>query len=155
MIDQTGNTRWWTIPVVAIDHNHQIDMQQLFAQLALDFEAGAEWWLTGEEERALEAQNSAHRSVSVVRDKVLALIDLEGTNTEVTSPLTASELLHLAGFDRPSNPQAKECGALLRELFGDPRRVNGRDKWRVPLLPKQARPGLRTDPDQPVKDKFD
>ena len=155
LVDDTGNSRWWTIPVVAIKHAHNIDMQQLFAQLALDFDGGAEWWLNNEEEAALEAQNAAHRSVSVVRDRVLAQIDLEGNNTDVTSPLTASDMLRLAGFDRPTNPQAKECGALLRELFGEPRRVNGRDKWRVPLLPDEYKPGLRTDPEHPKRDKFD
>lgn len=32
LIDNTGNSRWWTIPVVAIEHDHDIDMQQLLAQ---------------------------------------------------------------------------------------------------------------------------
>ena len=155
LVDETGNTRGWTIPVVAIDYAHDIDMQQLFAQLAEDFKAGVEWWLTPEEELALEAQNAAHQVVSLVHDKVLAVIDVEGTNTEVTPALTPTELLALAGFDRPTNPQTRECGALLRKLFGQPRRINGRDKWRVPLIPEESKPGYRTDPDQPVKDKFD
>lgn len=155
LVDDSGNSRWWTIPVVTIDYDHDIDMQQLFAEMAREFEAGAEWWLAPEEERALESQNEAHKTVSVVRDKVLALIDLDGTNTEVVSSLTPTELLYLAGVERPTNPQAKECGGLLRELFGEPRRVNGRDKWRVPLIPEESQPGYRTDPDQPVKDKFD
>ena len=111
--------------------------------------------LTPEEEAVLEAQNAAHRTISVVRDRVLAQIDLEGSNTEVMSPLTPTELLQLAGIERPTNAQAKECGALLRALFGEPRRVNGRDKWRVPLLSEHQKPSLRSDPDQPLKDKFD
>lgn len=121
----------------------------------MDFDNGAQWWLTADEERSLEAQNEAHRAISVVREKVLAKLDLDGTNTEVTSPLTASEMLYLAGFEKPTNQQAKECGALLRELYGEPRRIKGRDKWRVPLLPEESEPSLRTDSDQPKKDKFD
>jgi len=33
LVDPTGNSRWWTIPVVNIKYTHDIDMQQLFAQL--------------------------------------------------------------------------------------------------------------------------
>lgn len=156
LVDHTGNSRWWTLPVVSVDFDHDIPMQQLFAQLAVDFRNGEPWWLNADEERQLESQNEAHRSGSVVRDRVLALIDLDGTNTETTSALTATELLMLAGFDRPSNPQMRECGGLLREVIGEPRRINGRDKWRVPLLSEEdASPGLRVDsrPDRP--DPFD
>jgi putative DNA primase/helicase len=47
--------------------------------------------------------------------------------------MTPTEVLEEAGLDRPSNGQAKECAALLRELYGDSKRVNGRDRWRVHL----------------------
>ena len=33
LVDMTGNTRWWTIPVSKINYEHGIDMQQVFAQL--------------------------------------------------------------------------------------------------------------------------
>lgn len=155
LVDPTGNTRWWTIPVVAIDHAHEIDMQQLFAQLAEDFESGAKWWLTDSEERELETHNEAHRTVSVVRDRVLGVLDLESTTTAMTPAMTASEVLHYAGFERPTNPQAKECGALLRGLLGEPRRINGRDKWRVPLRPEGSEDDHLIDPDQPKKSKYD
>ena len=36
--------------VIAINFEHGIDMQQLFAQLAVDLEKGEQWWLTPEEE---------------------------------------------------------------------------------------------------------
>ena len=33
LVDATGNSRWWTIPVKDINYKHGIDMQQVFAQL--------------------------------------------------------------------------------------------------------------------------
>ncbi len=39
LVDDTGNSRWWVIPVVEVDWQHRIPMQQVFAQLADD--AGA------------------------------------------------------------------------------------------------------------------
>jgi putative DNA primase/helicase len=134
LVDHTGNSRWWTIPVVEIDYEHNIDMQQLFAQLAVDFRNGEPWWLDHEEEEELAYRNSKHNSFSLVRDKLSGTVNFEAKPTEVDRYFTASELLEMAGLDRPTNAQAKECGSLLRSSFGDPKRVQGRDRWRVPLL---------------------
>lgn len=138
LVDSTGNSRWWTIPCERIDYGHGINTQQLFAQLATELDAGATWWLAAEEERQLEAQNSNHHSVSVVRDRLAAIVNLDFKDLAAAKAMTASEALLLADFDRPTNSQAKECAALLREWFGESKRINGRDKWRVPL-----RPGVR------------
>lgn len=156
LVDTTGNSRWWTIPVEWINHAHGINMQQVFAQLAVALKDGDIWWLTADEEQQLEAQNSRHRSFSLVRDRLLAVIDLEVDDISGCRPVTATEVLEAAGFDRPSNPQAKECGSLLREWFGEPRRIQGRDKWRVPMRPYSDGPSSNTNiPSKPLKDKFD
>jgi predicted P-loop ATPase len=135
LVDDTGNKRWWTIPCVAIDFNHGVDMQQVFAQCVAMLRDGAIWWLTTEEEVLLERQNEQHRSFSVVRDLLAAVIDLDAADTTTCKPVTASEVLHLAGLERPTNGQAKECAGLLRQWFGESKRINGRDKWRVPFRP--------------------
>lgn len=62
LVDETGNSRA-TIPVIAMNYQHGIDMQQLWAQVRSKFEsAGFQWWLTPEEEAALEAKNRDHRA---------------------------------------------------------------------------------------------
>ncbi len=136
LVDTTGNSRWWTIAVKKIDFNHGIDMQQLFAQLAEELKAGKQWWLTPEEEQLLEEQNAKHLSVSVVRDQLLTIVDPTVVDISECRPMTASEVLHAAGFEHPTNGQARECGTLLRGWFGEPRRIQGRDKWRVALRPE-------------------
>lgn len=130
LIDTTGNSRWWTVAVDDLDFRHGIDMQQLFAQLAIEVRGGAIWWLDSDEDTQLEAWNSRHRVVSVVAELVHDVLDPDAGNS---SYFTATQVLQVAGIERPTNPQAKECGALLRELYGDPRRVRGRDCWRVSL----------------------
>ncbi len=132
--DSTGNSRWWTLPVVSIDHNHDIDMQQLFAQLAEDYHNGAEWWLTPDEDVMLEHLNRRHMAISVVREALDAVVDFDRAVSPDDGALTPTELLIIAQITRPTNPQAKECGAILREYFGDSKRINGQNKWRVPLL---------------------
>lgn len=156
LVDDTGNNRFWTIPCAEIDHAHNIDMQQVFAQCAVLLKRGEPWWLDGDEERMLERQNSLHRSFSVVRDRLAAMIDVESADPWKGNPYTASELLTQAGIDRPTNGQAKEAAAYLREWFGESKRVNGRDKWRVPLRPGvNIEPAYDDTPKPTPKSKFD
>lgn len=133
LMDDTGNSRWWTISLIDVDEHHSIDTQQLYAQLAVGLEAGVEWWLDSEEEAMLEQQNRGHRSVSMVEDLLLESFDLERVGEDGLSAMTARELLVQLGIDRPTNAQCKECGGVLRNYVGSPRRIQGRDKWRIPF----------------------
>lgn len=133
LVDETGNTRFWTIPCVAIDWRHGIDVQQVFAQCSELLKNGAEWWLTSEEEAMLERENDRHRSFSLVRERLAEVVDLTVADTSGCRQFTPSELLEAAGFERPTNSQAKECASYLRQWFGESRRIQGINKWRVPL----------------------
>jgi predicted P-loop ATPase len=147
LIDDTGNSRWWTIAVTSINHQHNIDMQQVFAQLADEFYAGQPWWLTQEEEEQLEWLNARFRVVSALREKLLDAIDMDRSGSPEKCPaMTASEVLMGIGISYPTNPQSRECGAILRELFGESKRICGRDKWRVKLKDIQYGRALNSEP---------
>jgi putative DNA primase/helicase len=133
LVDDTGNSRWWTIACESINYAHGIDMQQLFAQFAVYFSNGEQWWLTPEEEQMLDEVNKSHRIVSMIRERVLGAIDLQPELGTQLPAMTAIELLEEVGVQRPTNPQCKECASILREIYGDPKKVNGRYVWRVAL----------------------
>ena len=132
LVDPTGNSRWWVIPLIRIDYQHDIDMQQVFAQLAVDFDAGERWWLTREEEELLKSQNRWFEAVSVIEEKLLAAFDHDMPDEEWLT-LTAAEALEHVDYPKPTNPQARECGGVLRKLFGEPKKIKGRTVWRLPL----------------------
>lgn len=133
LVDTTGNSRFWVIACESIDHEHDIEMQQVFAQCAALLREGEQWWLTAAEEQLLESQNSKYRSVSLVRDKLEATIDREVTDLQACPAMTATEIITVAGIERPTSSQVKECAALMREWFGQSKRYNGINKWRVPV----------------------
>jgi putative DNA primase/helicase len=155
LVDQTGNSRWWTISCEKLDFKHQIDMQQLFAELAVDFYAGKQWWLTPEEEQALAEYNLRHRSVSAIADRILDHIDLEASKLGRGHYYTVTELLSLIGSKSASNVQCKEGGAVLREHLGPPKRVQGRDRWRIAIVEPQLNPrNFSPEPDSDGKPAF-
>lgn len=138
LIDATGNSRFWTVPVTKIDFKHTVDMQQVFAQLYVEFKAGAQWWLTDEEEERLEIFNRKHRAVSAVHQRLLEFVDVDHVGGENLPAMSAIEVLLAIGIERPSNPQCKECAAFLREHFGDSKRNKSRDTWRVSIMKKES-----------------
>lgn len=133
LVDSTGNTRFWTIPVNKIDYEHTIDMQQLFAQVAVLYQGGEPWWLNQAEEKQLESFNIDHRAISIIRERILEKIDLDGAQLTNLPAMSATEVLEEIGFDRITNPQCKECAGVLREMFGQPKKIQGIYKWRIPL----------------------
>jgi hypothetical protein len=137
-VDRTGNTRWWTIAVDSLDFRHTIDMQQVFAQAAHEVREGESWVLNAAEEAQLEAWNARHLSQSVIAEQLDDYIDHDRIGAVNLPALTASQALELIGIKSPTNQQAKECGAALRDLLGEPKRIQGRTCWRVPIRQANA-----------------
>ena len=132
LVDTTGNTRWWTISVIKINYEHTIDMQQLFAQVAEIYESGEQWWLTKIEETQLENQNKFHGRVSLLREQLLELMDLDKLGQANLKAMTGNEILQKLDIKNPSNSTFKELHNLLREYLGQPKRINGNLKYRFP-----------------------
>lgn len=132
--DETGNVRWWTIPVTAINSNHGIGLQQMWAQVAAALDAGEQWWLTSEEEAQLESCNADHTVKSSIYERLSDAIDLS-VPTEEWVRMTATKALQiLLQIKDPTNAQAREAGAALRAILGEPKKSKGHPHWRVPLV---------------------
>jgi putative DNA primase/helicase len=134
LVDPTGNTRWWTLEVEKINFNHGIDTQQLFAQLAVDLSKGAQWWLTDDENEMLEQCNQKYRAVSKIRDKINEYVDTTVTPSREHQSFTATSLLEHVGIKSPTNSECKECGSILRDIFGIDYFRPGMKAWRVPII---------------------
>lgn len=130
--DPTGNTRFWTIPVASLDWRHGLDMQQVFAQLAAEVDAGETWWLADHEEGLLEALNADHATVSPVAEKLAGAIDLELIGKDGLPALSATEVVEWLGFPA-TNPMARDAGTALRAQLGPPKKIRGIMKWRIPV----------------------
>lgn len=154
--DPTGSTRWGIIPVLEVDYEHDVDMQQLFSQLAVDFRKGTPWWLPPELETELEEWNARHQATSIVRDAVFSVIDMDGDDTVRQQRLTASDVLRLAAFEHPTQAQARECGAILRARFGAPTKSKQGMRWNLPVRPYSSEEDDEPRPQRtPGKSKFD
>jgi len=118
LVDDTGNRRWWTVPVQKVDYLHTIDMQQLWAEVLTIYKGGAQWWLTKDETEQLNALNEAHEMIDPVREMILGKFDFEKNPVLRREQLSASDVLRMIGFDKPNKAQATHASKVLKGLTG-------------------------------------
>ena len=132
LVDPTGNSRFWVLPCTHIDYDHDIDMQQVFAQVHEGRKNGNNWWLTPDEEKLLADWNDNHNSVSAIEELLLEKWDFD-LPEDKRKMMSATEQLQCIGIKQPTNPQTRECGQFSRKHFGEPRKTGGAMKWLVPI----------------------
>ncbi|BDC37898.1 hypothetical protein PTKU15_11950 [Paraburkholderia terrae] len=131
LADETGNVRWWTIPVTSVDYEHTIDVQQLWAEVATLYRAGEQWWLEKDEEEGLEKINSEHSSVDPLEESILSYFDW--SSKETSRAMTATAVLVEIGHTTVDKKNTTACSAILKKLTGkDPRKSSGSKVFDMP-----------------------
>lgn len=144
LVDDTGNRRWWTVPVVSVNYGHSIDVQQLWAEILVKWQAGEQHWLTTDEFQALNQLNAEHENVDPVEEMILAGFNWHAPAGIGWRDMTASEVLMTIGFDKPNKAQATHASKVLKKLTGgDPRKTNSGRFFKLPPENKRMAGGLQ------------
>ena len=125
LTDTSGNRRFWCIAVDAIDVNHGIDMQQLWAEVreTLYVQGQKNWFLAPDEREMLNDSNEVYRTQSSVEDLILQYVDFNGNYPK---PVQMTNLLRDLGIANPRMPDFKEAARVLSQRGVEPRRTNGK-----------------------------
>ncbi len=111
--DETGNIRFWVIPVAKIDYKHNIDIQQVWAQAYDLYCDGHEWFLPFEESQQLEKYNEDCRELSPIEEKIIAY------SIWANDEMTATEVLSAIGYHTPTKADRNAAAKALRKHFGE------------------------------------
>lgn len=134
--DETGNRRYWTIPCVDINYEHDINMQQVWAQLYELYKQKEQHWLASDEINLLTAINSKSEQIDPIFE---ALEDLPWQDGTVAfRPMTSTEVLKLISWDRIGVGECRRCVAALKKL-GAKKTSNtrqGSPRFMVPTMPQ-------------------
>lgn len=131
LMDETGNRRYWTIATGNdINPNHDIDMQQLWAQIYELYKQGERWELTKEEHDALKESNENHEEL----DPIAELIDLHfDFGVTRRDQFTATEIALEIGIREPKRRDLTNIGKALRDTFSlESRKSNGKLIYDLP-----------------------
>lgn len=154
LVDDTGNRRWWTIAAIMVNYEHDIDMQQVWAELLTHYLKGERWYLTREEQAMLSDVNEEHEQTDPVEEQILAAFDWDKPSIQ-GHKMTASEVLIAIGYDKPTKAQATDASEILRRLTGkDPHRTAKGRYFEMPSAPKRRQSAERPAP-YPTNDRDD
>ncbi|MCE2830988.1 MAG: toprim domain-containing protein [Oxalobacteraceae bacterium] len=131
--DPTGNRRYWTISCKSIDHDHALDMQQIWAEVYETlYLKGETWFLSPTEMAMLNDQNKTHEVLDPIRERLQTRMDWEA-HESMWRWMTATDIMNELGFDRPTRSDVTQAGQIVQELNGGQhRRSNGKSQARVP-----------------------
>jgi putative DNA primase/helicase len=129
--DPTGNRRYWTVQCSAIEYDHKINMQQLWAEFLTLWRGGEGYHLAHDEIMALNAHNENFEVKEPVQERTAKSIDWEypyGSRW-----LTASEVCIEIGILCPSLKDIRSASKTLKKLCGKNVRVSrGYTEYLVP-----------------------
>jgi len=120
--DETGNRRYWTIECLAINNNHTIDMQQVWAEVYELYKAGEPWHLSHAEVEMLNKSNEDFEAHDTLEDRIRTFYDW-------TKPclrfISYSVLLEEIGIKHPNKGDAVQAGLIATKLNGGKKRRTG------------------------------
>lgn len=122
--DRTGNRRFWTLEVVSFDFTHNIDMQQLWAEVLELWRAGETWALDRHEVEMLNETNLEFTAIDPIEERLCTSFEWPDSPTQ-DQPwewVTASEAVIRVGVANPTKAQTIIASRVLRRLNGDQRR---------------------------------
>ena len=130
LTDTSGNRRFWVLAVKDIDVNHNVNMQQLWAEVkeTLYVQGQMNWYLSPDERELLNESNEMYRTQSSVEDLLLEHVDFD---SEFTKPVQMTKLLRDMGIKAPRLPDFKEAARVLHERGVEKRRTNGKNVYDI------------------------
>lgn len=132
--DPTGNRRYWTIECAALDLNHNLDMQQVWAEVYALWRAGEGFYLQPDEMAALNAHNEVYTVVDPIEQRIQTKFNWDAQR-DLWEWHTATDILISVGLDRPTQSDTTKAAMFVRKMNGaEGKRLRGKNLLLVPPL---------------------
>lgn len=130
--DDSGSRRWWVIDTLETDYNHNLDMQQVWAQFKHEYEQGLIYHLTRDEIKQINELNETYRPESTIFESIAECFDWKEPSRHLR--MTATQVLYECGYkDLKSGYSIKEANRSLQKLTGEkPKKIRGVYKYYLP-----------------------
>lgn len=123
LVDTSGNRRFWPIRVTRVNHTHNVNVQQLWAQMLYEVEMGQTWHLEDVDAQRLTSHNEAFSSQSRVVHSLEQHVDTTDTNGQ---HMTVTQVLNACGYHGANKAELNEAAEWLRRKGVRESGVNGR-----------------------------
>jgi len=135
LADETGNRRFWTVPVTHINYDHTINMQQLWAEIKTLYDEGETYRLTSLEQKLLNESNKDHECINPLKELLFNNYHWESLNRQWMTPTQIIQEMDLVADKIKTNNLAN----ILREENIESRKSNRGTQY---LIPYKKSPNL-------------
>lgn len=100
--DQTDNTRFICLPIISCNYKHNMDMQQIYAELLEIAKTDNNYFLSSEDLNVQKKMNSQFKSISVLEEKLNEIFEVENILVQPKSTMmiyNATRILEELGFN--------------------------------------------------------
>ncbi len=118
LVDGTGNSRWWAVTALYINYMHDIDMQQVWAEVFELYCSGEAWHLTPEESDIQTNHNKQYEVVDPVEEKIRECFKFETPRSSWVHMMTATQVLEKCGYRQPNRSITTKAGNFLIQAVG-------------------------------------
>ncbi len=123
LVDTTGNRRWWVVSATEIDYQHDFNMQQVWAEVYAEWQAGALTYLPKDLQAQVNEKNVSHEKVDPLLELLTTSYDWTTTSRR---QLTATDILIELDFKKPTIGECMRIAKMLIKINGkDGRKSNG------------------------------
>lgn len=135
LIDETGSSRFWPVEVLGIDWSLDIDIAQLWAQIA-ELHAQGEKWDLDQEHKVIRKEQEAHFTVVDSAEEAVIAHLAYHCDTSV-QPMTATQVAEHLNVSATRANLGIIRRVLDRDLHKRKSMIRGlRNAWNVPTSPK-------------------
>ena len=140
LVDATGNRRFLPVQVLACDSSHDIDMQQLWAEVWKLYLDGEQWWCSSELEQMLVERHDRHTEINPIHEMIADVFDVEQVEKNFDSKhYTATKILTECGIRDMKTTQVKFVNEYLKRCGFEQFAYKGvRGFWLVKRPPKSG-----------------
>lgn len=119
--DETGSTRFWTVKCLEINNEHNIDMQQFWAEIKHIYDSGETWHLNKEQIQELELFNEEFQQKNEYEDMLQTYFDFsEDWENKPKTPMTITQIVEKLGL-RFDQRVSKSVAQAVRRVTGQKR----------------------------------
>lgn len=130
--DETGNRRFWTIECQSIKYDHDVDMQQVWAEVHQLWVDGEQWVLTYDEMTQLNQHNESFMAKDPVEEMVETLLAWD-SNEHSWVYKTTTDVLIGVGMKNPNQAQKKKATQEIKKRNGGrQKKIRGHNYFFVP-----------------------
>jgi putative DNA primase/helicase len=123
--DDTGNRRYWTIECEKLDHDHNVNMQQCWAQVYEQlYRPGESWFLTTSEMALLNDHNEDFTVIDPIEELITSGLKWSDPRS-MWKWRSATEVMVSLGKLNCSKAEVTKGGIIIRKLNGEQSKRTG------------------------------